>query len=1106
MEDMNNTNPNLHWGRGRRKAISVDVGEPIQGVDLQYPYCAIHNSSFCTIYEVGEDMMSDDALSIVTHTASISAPDHGSSISHILLLPSSTPRADPTLILSSFTSTSTQLSVHNLGGTTILSSLPISTTTGSTTQSSSLNQAPFSSISHIVKGGNGVLVAVGNESNNSPHWNHPTINFPGGGGGGGFLQLGSFGDGGGGSGNNPLGLLLGGSSSGPKKMKVEIWDMRIPKRPNHITSLYSNLEDSLRDHLSTRYGASQCPPEPSSVAVKSVMDVQVSHSGKKICLIVEASHCLQLQKKQSEEEEKKKSSVPPVSVGGGGSLLEVLLKGMMDLTGIASQQTLSTPITKKYCIVLTKQSSSSKNQESSKDGNEDVISSTKSSCKGQRWVYEFPFGDEPQKVRWDQDIDVLLGIWVVNHTGKPALLNQTRDLSESKGGGGKKEEEEEEEESGSLKVGGMTLMTFFVSSERGLQLQNNMPLLKKNQSPHTTLLGLQAPYFVIGAPNPNRIGSSSHPMQLFNMTTFNLMREFEGVGEEVSKDPDLKEAILTFSYHLSLNQLNKAYAAIKVISSSSSSPHLLWRNMCRLSVASGRVGVSEVCLSQMGHIRGVRMVRKKKEELLRVRKEKMESGFNAPRYSSYNPPSTPTTTVERISNSPNRLAIEGNNNNSKRSSPSLQSDWETFENDEDNEEEDEVGLEGIKWSDDEKKILLAEVAIQIGQIDDAEDMYHDIGRKDLSSRLFESQGLWDGAISDSTPPLSTSHALQKLISQTSTPPIPTLLSRSRLRSVHQRFGRVKEQRGDENGAMTEYRLADTHEREIPRMWYQKGDIGEVRDFVDNELRRKKRGLSGSMGSSRGDRGGFSTPTKKRGFSHLNTSPYSTPEGGGKIGGGFGKGSGDGGVGNECIKWWGGYLESQQMIEEAADEYEKWGDIANQVRLLCSAGDLRRAVDVVEASQHKAASYILARHLEQIGDEESCIRFYSISGKVHHAIRLAISNSSLLHHLLPLTSPRFSPSPSLCVKAGEVLEREGLWKEASLCYRRGEDRTRAIEMCLKYAQVLISFFDVFFYHFLSKQNIINSMGKEERLQCPNLILMRMGRSHRRLLRMGRCGTC
>ncbi|CAL8073471.1 unnamed protein product [Calicophoron daubneyi] len=80
-----------------------------------------------------------------------------------------------------------------------------------------------------------------------------------------------------------------------------------------------------------------------------------------------------------------------------------------------------------------------------------------------------------------------------------------------------------------------------------------------------------------------------------------VMRDF--VDLELT-DPNTKEAMLSFSYYLTMGEMDAAFKAMKLIKSPA-----VWQNMARMCVSTCRLDVARVCLGKMGNAMAAMMVR-----------------------------------------------------------------------------------------------------------------------------------------------------------------------------------------------------------------------------------------------------------------------------------------------------------------------------------------------------------------------------------------------------------------------------------------------------------------------------------------------------------------
>lgn len=80
-----------------------------------------------------------------------------------------------------------------------------------------------------------------------------------------------------------------------------------------------------------------------------------------------------------------------------------------------------------------------------------------------------------------------------------------------------------------------------------------------------------------------------------------IMRDFVGM---VDADKNTAEALLNFSYFLTIGDLDEAFKSIKLIKKST-----VWENMAQMCVKSHRIDVAKVCLSNMKNAKGIKLLR-----------------------------------------------------------------------------------------------------------------------------------------------------------------------------------------------------------------------------------------------------------------------------------------------------------------------------------------------------------------------------------------------------------------------------------------------------------------------------------------------------------------
>ena len=146
---------------------------------------------------------------------------------------------------------------------------------------------------------------------------------------------------------------------------------------------------------------------------------------------------------------------------------------------------------------------------------------------------------------------------------------------------------------------GGQITTLFATTGFGLLVQDSFPINTRT----TSLVGASAPqlYFVTA--------TETHGKDT-QMVLSKLMRDFVGLDKV---DEKTRNALIEFSYRLTIGQMDAAFSAVKAIDSPG-----IWENMLHMCVKTKRLDVAKVCLGNMSHARGAKIVRetmKKETEL-----------------------------------------------------------------------------------------------------------------------------------------------------------------------------------------------------------------------------------------------------------------------------------------------------------------------------------------------------------------------------------------------------------------------------------------------------------------------------------------------------------
>ncbi|XP_019615052.1 PREDICTED: intraflagellar transport protein 140 homolog [Branchiostoma belcheri] len=150
------------------------------------------------------------------------------------------------------------------------------------------------------------------------------------------------------------------------------------------------------------------------------------------------------------------------------------------------------------------------------------------------------------------------------------------------------------------------VVSLFSTPEHGILLQDAYA----TDTAHDTLIGLQVPYFYFTKKAGESAKAQDAQASTMSLVPENVaqrtMRDFIGLEES---DKNSRDAMMNFSYFLTIGNMDEAFKAIKLIKSES-----VWENMAKMCVKSRRLDVARVCLGNMGHARGARALREADKE------------------------------------------------------------------------------------------------------------------------------------------------------------------------------------------------------------------------------------------------------------------------------------------------------------------------------------------------------------------------------------------------------------------------------------------------------------------------------------------------------------
>lgn len=261
------------------------------------------------------------------------------------------------------------------------------------------------------------------------------------------------------------------------------------------------------------------------------------------------------------------------------------------------------------------------------------------------------------------------------------------------------------------------IVSFFSTEEHGLLLQDSFPL----PAAYQTLLGMEVPHYYFAKKPEAEKKDEMEPGRapLNQMVARRPMRDFVGLEE---CDKATRDAILNFSFCLTIGDMDEAFKSIKLIKSEA-----VWENMARMCVKTQRLDVAKVCLGNMGHARGAKALREAEQE-------------------------------------------------------------------------------------PEQEARVAMLAIQLGMMEDAEQLYKQCKRYDLLNKFYQASDQWQKAIE-----IAEAH------------------DRVHLRTTYYNYAKHLEATADHTLALNYYEKSGTHWFEVPRMLL--GDLQALETYV-NKMKDK----------------------------------------------------------------------------------------------------------------------------------------------------------------------------------------------------------------------------------------------------------------------------
>jgi len=547
--------------------------------------------------------------------------------------------------------------------------------------------------------------------------------------------------------------------------------------------------------------------------------------------------------------------------------------------------------------------------------------------------------------------------------------------------------------------GGVRGMEALLSASLGVAFVGKQPTTAKGQQLQTTATSAAA----IPAE------STRDPLAAYSRFPKLILRDFTGCSDDSETE---RKALTDFALHCARGDMDAAYTCIRGL------PNLgaIWENMAHGSITGRKLDVARVALGQMGHARGVKALR------------------------------------EAIAKETAAFSLTGT--------------------------ETEGGGATQQAPLGSPPHLLALLSLHLGRVKDAARFYREAGRADLLNRCLQECGQWENAIA--------------LAGQE---------DRVHLRATHSAHAKSLELDGNVQGALDALRASDSDSSRLEgcRILVEAKDYQGLEAWVEECLKIEEGGgRAVSVDSATSGAPEDSPDDPSLVGSTLQLPGYAAGTGAG-VGEGGGSSSatattaaaaavmGGSTLGTPSVvasspvgRWYAQFCEAQGLTDKAAMYYRRVGDSPALLRLYVASGDLQGAIDIATAanapnntvsptrnaqgvtlrplSAGPAAAFLLARHLEGVGDPQGAMHWYTVAGRFSHAVRCAgvigkegevLALASRAGPATQLSVARNLESQAVSALSGGATTAESTVKiaRAVKLYHSAGSTARAMELCL-----------------------------------------------------------
>ncbi|KOO26905.1 intraflagellar transport protein 140-like protein [Chrysochromulina tobinii] len=329
----------------------------------------------------------------------------------------------------------------------------------------------------------------------------------------------------------------------------------------------------------------------------------------------------------------------------------------------------------------------------------------------------------------------------------------------------------------------------------------------------------------------------------------------------------------------------------------------------------------------------------------------------------------------------------------------------------------------------EPEVCAAVVAVQLGMLKEAEQLYASCGRHDLLNTLYQASGQWEKALE-----------------------IAEKEDRIHLKATHYTYARQLEAEGETMKAAEHFERSDTHRVEVPRMLFDSHQLPELKEFIDRTQDPELYTWWAQYAESNA-RFKEALTYYEKAADHLSIvrvlAFHNKLERAAEVV----NASNHSGAAYHLAKQYEQKAASEQgtsaeraLIQQAIQFYQRAGRYNHAIRL-AKAHDLASELNVIASSSNPKLAADTAAYFEKNGQPDRAVQLYQQGGQLAKAVELCFRFS--LFEQLSAISEKLPPDsdPALITRCAEFFLDHGQWDKTVTLFAAAGQCAKAIDLCI-----------------------------------------------------------